>query len=107
MEHHHDASLEDEQSLAERIVRGAIRAYRLHPFDDVDASVVADVAGIPVDTVQRLFPTWDALLLVTYDRWTQLRGTRRKTHRRAPSTTSGRPSPRTSPTRASSECSPE
>jgi AcrR family transcriptional regulator len=77
MEHHRDASLEDEQSLAERIVRGAIRAYRLHPFDAVDASVVAEVAGIEVATVHRLFPTWDALLLVTYDRWTQLRGTRR------------------------------
>ncbi|GAA3336679.1 hypothetical protein GCM10017714_34970 [Curtobacterium pusillum] len=77
MEHDHDAALEGEQSLAERIVRGAIRAYRLHPFDSVDANVVAETAGIPVDTVQRLFPTWDALLLVTYDRWTQLRGTRR------------------------------
>lgn len=77
MEHDHDASLGDEQSLAERIVRGAIRAYRLHPFDSVDASVVAEVAGIGVDVVERLFPTWDALLLVTYDRWTQLRGTRR------------------------------
>jgi len=77
MEHDHDASLGDEQSLAERIVRGAIRAYRLHPFDSVDASVVAEVAGIEIDVVQRLFPTWDALLLVTYDRWTQLRGTRR------------------------------
>lgn len=77
MEHDHDAALEDEQSLAERIVRGAIRAYRLHPFDSVDADVVAEVAGIDGDTVRRLFPTWDALLLVTYDRWTQLRGTRR------------------------------
>ncbi|WIB76675.1 hypothetical protein DEJ28_13580 [Curtobacterium sp. MCPF17_002] len=78
MDHHHDASLEDEQSTAERIVRGAIRAYRLHPFDAVDAGVVAEVAGVGADVVQRLFPTWDALLLVTYDRWTQLRGTRRK-----------------------------
>jgi AcrR family transcriptional regulator len=78
MAHHHDPAVEDEQSLAERIVRGAIRAYRLHPFDSVDAGVVAEVAGIDVTTVERLFPTWDALLLVTYDRWTQLRGTRRK-----------------------------
>ena len=77
MAHHHDAAFEDEQSLAERIVRAAIRAYRLHPFDSVDAEVVAEVAGIEVTTVERLFPTWDALLLVTYDRWTQLRGTRR------------------------------
>lgn len=78
MDHEQGASLEDEQSIAERIVRGAIRAYRLHPFDTVDAAVVAEVAGVAPDVVDRLFPTWDALLLVTYDRWTQLRGTRRK-----------------------------
>lgn len=78
MEPELDERLEDEQSLAERIVRGAIRAYRLYPFDAVDAAVVADVSGLPVTTVQHLFPTWDALLLVTYDRWTHLRGTRRK-----------------------------
>lgn len=77
MDHERGPALEDEQSLAERIVRGAIRAYRLHPFDQVDATVVAEVAGVTCDTVARLFPTWDALLLVTYDRWTQLRGTRR------------------------------
>ena len=78
MDHEHDGRIEDEQSLAERIVRGAIRSYRLHPFDDVDAQVVADVSGVGVDVVHRLFPTWDALLLVTYDRWTELRGTRRQ-----------------------------
>lgn len=78
MDHDHDAPFEDEQSIAERIVRGAIRAYRLHPFDAVDATVVAEVAGVAVEVVDRLFPTWDALLLVTYDRWAQLRGTRRK-----------------------------
>ncbi|MFS2032369.1 hypothetical protein ACEN85_19995, partial [Curtobacterium sp. CT11-45] len=42
------------------------------------AAGVAEVAGISVTTVERLFPTWDALLLVTYDRWTQRRGTRRR-----------------------------
>ncbi|MCA5922064.1 TetR/AcrR family transcriptional regulator [Curtobacterium oceanosedimentum] len=69
----------DDESLAERTVRAAIRAYRLHPFDAVDASVVAEVAGVSLETVERLFPTWDALLLVTYDRWAQLRGSRRVT----------------------------
>ncbi|MBF4613341.1 TetR/AcrR family transcriptional regulator [Curtobacterium sp. VKM Ac-1376] len=78
MEPLHGERVEDDESLAERTVRAAIRAYRLHPFDAVDASVIAEVAGIPLETVDRLFPTWDALLLVTYDRWTQLRGTRRK-----------------------------
>lgn len=79
MEPLHGERVEDDESLAERTVRGAIRAYRLHSFDAVDASVVAEVAGIPLETVERLFPAWEALLLVTYDRWTQLRGTRRKT----------------------------
>jgi AcrR family transcriptional regulator len=74
----HGERVEDDESLAERTVRAAIRAYRLHPFDDVDAAVIADVAGVPLETVERLFPTWHALLLVTYDRWAQLRGTRRK-----------------------------
>jgi len=77
MAHEHDERFEDEQSLAERIVRGAIRAYRMHPFEDVDASTVAEVTGVDADVVGRLFPTWDALLLVTYDRWMQLRVTRR------------------------------
>ncbi len=74
----HDARAEDDQSLAERTVRGAIRAYRLHSFNEVDAAVVAEVSCVPLETVERLFPAWDALLLVTYDRWTQLRGTRRQ-----------------------------
>ncbi|PZE27440.1 MULTISPECIES: TetR family transcriptional regulator C-terminal domain-containing protein [unclassified Curtobacterium] len=78
MEPLHGERVEDDESLAERTVRAAIRAYRLHPFDTVDAAVVAEVAGIPLETVERLFPTWHALLLVTYDRWAQLRGTRRK-----------------------------
>lgn len=77
MHHHHGTSLDDEQDLAERIVRGAIRSYRLYPFDRVDAGIVAEVTGVDVDVVKRLFPTWEALLLVTYDRWVQLRGTRR------------------------------
>ncbi len=75
----HDERLEDESALAERIVRGAIRAFRMHPYDAVDAAVVAETCGLTEGVVQRLFPTWDALLLVTYDRWTQLRGTRRAT----------------------------
>ncbi len=72
-----DVTYDDEAVLAERIVRGAIRAFRLHPYHDVDASVVAETAGLDTAVVERVFPIWDALLLVTYDRWTQLRGTRR------------------------------
>lgn len=74
-----DDTIVEEQTIAERLIRAAIRAYRLHPFTHVDASVVAEVARVPLDTVTRAFPTWDALLLVTYDYWTDLRGsTRRK-----------------------------
>ena len=75
----HDGTVDDEAFLAERIVRGAIRAYRLHPFHHVDASVVAETSGLTTEVVERVFPAWDSLLLVTYDRWTQLRGTRRST----------------------------
>lgn len=78
-----DVHLVDEEALAERIVRGAIRAYRLYAFEMVDAVVVADTCGVRPEDVDRLFPSWDGLLLVTYDRWIQLRGTGRS----APATT--------------------
>ncbi|MGW8432352.1 TetR family transcriptional regulator C-terminal domain-containing protein [Curtobacterium citreum] len=74
-----DVHLVDEEALAERIVRGAIRAYRLYAFEMVDAVVVADTCGVRPEDVDRLFPSWDGLLLVTYDRWIQLRGTGRST----------------------------
>lgn len=77
-----DGTIVEEQTVAERLTRAAIRAYRMYPFTDVDAAVVAEVAGVPVDVVTRAFPSWDALLLVTYDYWTQLRGS---TRRRKPS----------------------
>ena len=77
-----DGTIVEEQTIAERLTRAAIRAYRMYPFTDVDAAVVAEVAGVPVDVVTRAFPSWDALLLVTYDYWTQLRGS---TRRRKPS----------------------
>lgn len=79
MEPLHADRTEDDQSLVERIVRGAIRAYRLHPFADVDDRAVAEVSGVPIDDVRRLFPTWEALLLVAYERWAELRVSRRKT----------------------------
>lgn len=79
-----DDTIVDEQTIAERLIRAAIRAYRLHPFTEVDAAVVADIAGVPLDAVARAFPTWDALLLVTYDAWTDLRGS---TRRQKPATT--------------------
>ncbi|UBQ01764.1 MULTISPECIES: TetR/AcrR family transcriptional regulator [Curtobacterium] len=77
MEDMHGRRVEDDATLAERIVRGAIRAYRLHPFHDVDAATIAETCGVDHAVVDRLFPTWDGLLLVVYDRWLQLRGSRR------------------------------
>ncbi|WIE74920.1 hypothetical protein [Curtobacterium sp. MCSS17_007] len=71
--------VEDDAPLAERIVRGTIRAYRLHAYHDVDAAVIAETCGVAPEVVARLFPTWEGLLLVTYDRWVQMRGTRRST----------------------------
>ncbi|MCJ1714660.1 TetR family transcriptional regulator C-terminal domain-containing protein [Curtobacterium sp. VKM Ac-2922] len=73
-----DDTIVEEQTIAERLTRAAIRAYRMYAFTDVDAAVVAEVAGVPVDVVTRAFPSWDALLLVTYDYWTQLRGSTRR-----------------------------
>jgi AcrR family transcriptional regulator len=75
----HGGRVEDDESSAERIVRGAIRAYRLYPFHEVDAGTVAETCGVDRAVVERLFPTWDGLLLVVYDRWLQLRGSRRST----------------------------
>lgn len=84
METRIDDTIVGEQTIVERLTRAAIRAFRMYPFTEVDALVVAEVAGVPVDAVTRAFPSWDALLLVTYDSWTQLRGS---TRRRTPSCT--------------------
>ncbi len=65
----HGGRVEDDASSAERIVRGAIRAFRLHPFHEVDAGTVTETCGVDRTVVDRLFPTWDGLLLVAYDRW--------------------------------------
>lgn len=70
--------LSDDTLVAERIVRGAIEAFRTHAFHLVSASVVGETSGLDCATVTRLFPTWEALLLVTYDRWTELRAQGRR-----------------------------
>jgi AcrR family transcriptional regulator len=78
-----DATLTDDL-VAERVIRGAIEAFRSHPFQDVTAAVVADAAGLSEEAITRAFPTWDALLLVTYDRWAELRA---KVRRASPTVT--------------------
>lgn len=75
-----DPRRSDEHVAAERIVRGAIDAYRALAFHDVDADAVAVRAGVSAEQVTRAFPNWDALLLVTYDRWVELRATNRREH---------------------------
>lgn len=78
-----DDRLSDDTHVAERIVRGAIDALRTHPFNRVDRAVVAATAGVDETEVERLFPTWKSLLLVTYDRWIELRGNTRHGQRPA------------------------
>jgi AcrR family transcriptional regulator len=76
----HDPELADEHVVAERIIRAAIEAYRALPFHDVDARAVAERAGVTPEQVVAAFPAWDALLIVTYDRWVELRGATRREH---------------------------
>jgi hypothetical protein len=73
----HDPALADDQQIAERVVRAAIEAFRMHPFHDVDPAVVAELALVSRAEVERAFPMWDALLMVTYDRWVELRAAQR------------------------------
>lgn len=75
-----DPALADEALVAERVVRGAIESFRTHPFHDVTPEVIASAASVPVDAVGRAFPTWDALLMVTYDRWVEHRAAARRGH---------------------------
>jgi AcrR family transcriptional regulator len=69
-----DSSLTDEGLVVDRIVLGTIEAYRTLAFHEVDIAAVARTSGVDAGMVTRFFPRWDALLLVVYDRWTQLRG---------------------------------
>lgn len=73
-----DDRIVDEQSVAEQVVRGAITAFRTHAFHTVDVGVVAGFAEVDPEVVTRVFPAWDALLLVTYDRWVELRASLRR-----------------------------
>lgn len=74
----HDPTVDDGHVVTERIIRGAIDAYRALPFGDVDAAAVARAAGVEEAQVVAAFPNWHALLIVTYDRWVELRGATRR-----------------------------
>jgi AcrR family transcriptional regulator len=77
----HDPELSDERVVTERIVRGAIDAHRQLAFHDVDSAAIAERSGVTPEQVDASFPNRDALLMVTYDRWVELRGTSRAPHR--------------------------
>jgi AcrR family transcriptional regulator len=77
-----DPALADESLVAERVVRGAIESFRTHPFHDVTPEIIAEAAGVPVRALCQAFPMWDALLMVTYDRWVEQRAAARRGHPR-------------------------
>ena len=53
-----------------QIVAAAIEAFRRNAFHEVDASVVAEIAGLPVGVVTSQFPVWNGLVLTAAERWT-------------------------------------
>lgn len=57
------------------VADAAIEAFRATDFHRVDRQVVADVAGIDVAEIDRLYPSWELLLVAVADRW--FAGTRR------------------------------
>jgi len=52
-----------------RIVRAVIVAFRTRAFHETTFAVVADIADLPVATVQSFFPRWDGLVMAAVDRW--------------------------------------
>lgn len=52
-----------------RIVRAVITAFRTRAFHETTSAVVAEIADLPVDTVERHFPRWDGLVMAAVDRW--------------------------------------
>ena len=51
------------------IVRAVITALRTRAFHETGFEVVAEIAGLPLDTVRQLFPRWDGLVMAAVDRW--------------------------------------
>lgn len=52
-----------------RIVRAVITAFRTQAFHETTFAVVAEIAELPVGTVQGFFPRWDGLVMAAVDRW--------------------------------------
>jgi AcrR family transcriptional regulator len=51
------------------IVRAVITALRTRAFHETGFEVVAEIAELPLETVQQLFPRWDGLVMAAVDRW--------------------------------------
>jgi AcrR family transcriptional regulator len=51
------------------IVRAVITALRTRAFHETGFEVVAEIAELPLETVQHLFPRWDGLVMAAVDRW--------------------------------------
>ncbi|MDT0234220.1 hypothetical protein [Curtobacterium sp. BRB10] len=61
----------DDTALRGEVIHGMITALRSRPLHEVTPEVVAAAAGVPIDVVDRTFPSWDGLLLATIDRWNE------------------------------------
>lgn len=52
-----------------RIVEAVITAFRTRAFHETTFAVVAEIAALPLETVQGFFPRWDGLVMAAVDRW--------------------------------------
>ncbi|WP_439693277.1 TetR/AcrR family transcriptional regulator [Curtobacterium sp. SP.BCo] len=60
---------ETDADLRARIVTGAIAAYRESDFHTVGPTEVAEHAGTTEESVRRVFPLWELLVVAVMDRW--------------------------------------
>jgi AcrR family transcriptional regulator len=52
-----------------RVIEATIAVLRRYAFHQASFDLVAATAHLPVTDVAQVFPTWDALLVATLDRW--------------------------------------
>lgn len=66
----HDAvSFSQDTETRVRIVSAVITAFRTRAFHETTSAVVAEIADLPLDTVEGFFPRWDGLVMAAVDRW--------------------------------------
>ncbi|MBD8583079.1 TetR/AcrR family transcriptional regulator [Frigoribacterium sp. CFBP 13729] len=61
--------LDEDTELRVRVVEAVIDAFRTRAFHETDVDVVSELAGVPVETVRGLFPSWNGLVMAAVDRW--------------------------------------